>query len=153
LGGNREGLETPSGPDSDEGLTAATAIQDNASGHLAAAWAKAYDRHPDASHAWDNAIKAVEATLRKSISPDNKRATLGTLIRDLRDGAHKFQLVLTNEQGGVRTLLAMLQLMWPNPDRHEGPNSRTPTIEEARAVVQLAVTIVQWARDDQIVRR
>jgi len=28
-----------------------------------------------------------------------------------------------------------------------------PTIEEARAVMHLAVTIVQWGRDDLIVRR
>jgi hypothetical protein len=71
----------------------------------------------------------------------------GNLIKNLRDGAHKFEFVLTNDQGGVQTLLAMLQLMWPNPDRHGGPNGRTPTIEEARAVVQLAVTIVQWGRE------
>jgi hypothetical protein len=51
-------------------------------------------------------------------------------------------------------LLAMLELMWPTPDRHGDLHVRhTPSIKEARAVVQLAVTIVQWGRDGQIVRK
>jgi hypothetical protein len=92
--------------------------QDAASKELSEAWAKAYARGSDASDAWDHAIKAVEAMLRGTISPNNTQATLGTLIRDLGNGAHKFKFVLTNDLGGVHTLLAMLQLMWPNPDRH-----------------------------------
>ena len=126
---------------------------DSASTELAEAWSRAYGRDPDPSDVWDHSIMAVEAILQKIISPDNNSTTLGTLIKNLRDGAHKFEFVLTNDQGGVQTLLAMLQLMWPNPDRHGGPNGRTPTIEEARAVVQLAVTIVQRGRDGQAVRR
>jgi hypothetical protein len=47
----------------------------------------------------------------------------------------------------------MLRLIYPNPDRHLGPDHRVPTIEEARAGVHLAVTIVQWGRDDLIARR
>jgi hypothetical protein len=48
----------------------------------------------------------------------------------------------------------MLELIWPNPDRHGNPQyRRTPSIQEARQVVQLAVAIVQWGRDGQIVRR
>jgi len=69
---------------------------DIASRELREAWSNAYAREPDASDAWDHSIKAVEAILRKVISPKNNLATLGTLIRDLRDGAHKFEFVLTN---------------------------------------------------------
>jgi hypothetical protein len=48
----------------------------------------------------------------------------------------------------------MLRLLWPNPDRHGSPqNRRTPTLQEAQAVVHLAVTIVQWGREGQIVRK
>jgi hypothetical protein len=54
----------------------------------------------------------------------------------------------------VAPLVAMLDLIWPNPDRHGNPQQRyTPSIGQARQVVQLAVTIVQWARDGQIVRK
>jgi hypothetical protein len=135
-------------------LGAAIQPKDHASAELSEAWSKAYGRQKDASDAWDHAIKAVEAILRGIISPANTQATLGTLIRDLGNGAHKFKFVLANDLGGVETFLAMLQLMWPNPDRHGDLHVRhTPSIEEARAVVQLAVTIVQWGRDGQILRR
>jgi hypothetical protein len=46
----------------------------------------------------------------------------------------------------------MLRLLWPNPDRHGGTNSRQPSLDEAQAVVHLAVTIVQWARADLLTR-
>ena len=140
-------------PQTHAAIELATSFADVTSNELREAWARAYGRNPDPSDAWDHSIKAVEAILRKIISPKNNLATLGTLIRDLRDGAHKFEFVLTNGLGGVPTLIAMLQLMYPNPDRHPGPDHRTPTLEEARAVVHLAVTIVQWSRDGQIVRK
>jgi hypothetical protein len=48
----------------------------------------------------------------------------------------------------------MLQLMWPNPDRHGDLQQRhTPSLDEARAVVQLAVAIVQLGREGQIVKK
>jgi hypothetical protein len=76
--------------------------KDVASAELSEAWSKAYGRDLDASDAWDHAIKAVEAILRGIVSPNNTQATLGTLIRDLRDGSHKFDFVLTNDSGGVQ---------------------------------------------------
>jgi hypothetical protein len=42
----------------------------------------------------------------------------------------------------------MLRLMWSNPDRHGGENSRQPSLVEAKAVVHVAVMIVRWARSD-----
>jgi hypothetical protein len=98
--------------------------------------------------------QSVEAILGGIVSPENTQSTLGTLIRDLRDGAHKFEFVLRNDLGGVNTILAMLQLMWPNPDRHGDLQQRhTPSLDEARAVVQLAVAIVQLGREGQIVKK
>jgi hypothetical protein len=44
-------------------------------------------------------------------------------------------------------------LLYPNPDRHVGPDHRAAVLDEARAVVQLAVAIVQWGRDGQIVKK
>jgi hypothetical protein len=149
-----KGLERRVDPIATAAFEQTVSPQDAASEELAEAWGKAYGRNPDASDAWDHSIKAVEAILRRIISPSNTQATLGTLIRDLRNGAHKFKFVLTNDFGGVETLLAMMELMWPNPDRHGDLQQRhTPSLEEARAVVQLAVTIVQWARERQIVKR
>lgn len=41
----------------------------------------------------------------------------------------------------------MIRLMWPNPDRHGGGETRTPTREDAVDVVHLAVTILGWVRN------
>ena len=50
----------------------------------------------------------------------------------------------------MESLVAMLQLMWPNPDRHGG---RNPDMVEGRAVMHLALTIVQWARAGAIYKK
>lgn len=48
----------------------------------------------------------------------------------------------------------MLRLMWPNHDRHGGTTpKRTPSEQEARAVVTLAAAIVQWHREGWVVQR
>jgi hypothetical protein len=48
--------------------------------------------------------------------------------------------------GDSSNLVAMLELLWPNPDRHAGANTKPPTLDEAQCVVVLAVTLVQWAK-------
>jgi hypothetical protein len=59
-----------------------------------------------------------------------------------------------NSDYSVAPLISMLELMWPNPDIYGNSQlRRTPSIKEARGVVHVAVTIVQWSRDGQIVRR
>lgn len=119
-----------------------------ASEELATAWRACYGRYPDPSDAWDHAIKAVEHVLKPVVSPKNNSATLGTIIRNLKDGKHKFTLALAASDGDeLGRLIGMLELMWPNPDRHGGGGHRKPTLREAQAVVQLAITVVQWARD------
>jgi hypothetical protein len=136
-----------------------TAVQrsDNASKELSDAWSKAYGRHADASDAWDHAIKAAEAVLIDAVVPRQKDPTLGHVLGHLQRQGHLFKLVIPgpNLDYSVAPLVAMLELMWPNHDRH-GNNSQprhTPTIKEARGVVHVAVTIVQWAREGQIVRK
>jgi hypothetical protein len=54
----------------------------------------------------------------------------------------------------IDPLIEMLELVWPDPNRLDTTTSEPPaTREEACAVVQLAVAIVQWARGGQIVKR
>jgi hypothetical protein len=50
---------------------------------------------------------------------------------------------------------AMLDIVWPNHDRHGGGPTpkREPSIEEARAVVTLAATIVQWHREGRALQK
>jgi hypothetical protein len=143
-------------------LTAGTAFErasepaDVASSELSEAWSNAYAREPDASDAWDHAIKAVEAVLIPVVASMMDKPTLGNVLGQLSGQPHLWKLGIPgpNDAYNIEPLVGMLRLIWPNPDRHGNPaKRRMPTLDEARSVVQLAVAIVQWARDGQIVRK
>lgn len=117
----------------------ATSPADTASTELHEAWSKTYGRQPDASDAWDHAIKAAEAILIPIVCPTKDKANLGSVAGDLKAQPGRWKLLLHSNGaiGSVETLEAMLRFLWPNPDRHAGRARRTPTIDEAQATVQL----------------
>lgn len=118
---------------------------DDSSVELAEAWECAYGRSPNPSDTWDHSIKAIETALWPIVLPQNSRATLGTLEKALKEKPSKWTFGLqSNSIGGVETLHALLKMVWPNPDRHGTGESRTPTQNEAEAVLHTAITIVQW---------
>lgn len=131
----------------------ALSADDAASAELAEAWSKIYGTHPDPSDAWDHAIKALESVLIPIVVPRKDKANLGSVAGVLKAAPHQFELGLESPDGpsqSVKTLEGMIRLVWPNPDRHGGGERRTPSLDEAAAVVGLAVTMVQWARDGLI---
>jgi hypothetical protein len=135
---------------------AASSPQDVASDQLTEAWANAYGRHPDPADAWDHAIKAVEAILIPIVVPNQNKPTLGHVVSHLDTQRRLWKLLLRGQRRdhSIEPLVHMLRLMWPDSGRHGSPTPEPPaTLEEAQAVVHLAVTIVQWGRDGQIVRR
>jgi hypothetical protein len=151
---NERGIEDRVDPTAQEAFEAAIRSRDHASSELAEAWSKAYGRNPDASDAWDHSIKAVEAVLRPIVCPNNAKATLSNVIGDIRAQHWKLKLRGRARHYSVRPLLEMLEVIWPDPNRHgSGSPERPATIEEARSVVQLAVTVVQWGREGLIVKR
>lgn len=123
---------------------------DEASAELLAAWKNVYRLSPDPSDAWDHAIKAVEAVLIPLLLPSKPKATLGQVLQEIErnPGARSFLLGTSSHKvDALGTLVAMLRLIWPNPDRHGGSGAdRQPSLEEAEAVVNLAVTVVHWTR-------
>jgi hypothetical protein len=130
--------------------------RDQASAELSEAWSKAYGREPDQSDAWDHSIKAVEAVLRPIVCPNDTKATLGRIIGLLGSTTDPWKFLLRGQDRdySVDALVDMLKLMWPDPNRHGSATPEPPaTFEEARYVVQLAVTIVQWGRNDQMVKK
>lgn len=156
------GLQRRADPVAQRAAEEAVLREDAASVELAEAWAKAYGRDPDPSDAWDHAIKAVEAVMIPVVVPTQAGAHMGHVIGQLdRQGEHWNTLLRFNQtkapnnppHNSVQALVGMLRLIYPNPDRHLGPNHRVPMIEEARGVVHLAVTIVQWGRDGLIAER
>lgn len=141
-------------PEMQQTYDAATEVEDEASANLQEAWSKAFGRSPDPSDAWDHAIKAVESVLMPILEPANTRATLGSVIGILSTQGAKWRGIFpkVDKDGAIENVVAMLRLLWPNPDRH-GPTPRKPTLEESRAVVTLAATIVQWHREGTVVVR
>jgi hypothetical protein len=146
-------------PVATEAYDQATTPEHAASAELREAWTTAYGRHTNPSDAWDHAIKSVEAVL---VVPTQAGAHIGHVIRQLDRQAERWDTLIRFNQtkapdnpphNSMQALVGMLRLIYPNPDRHVGRDHPLPSIEETRAVVHLAVTIVQWGRDGQILRR
>jgi hypothetical protein len=137
----------------------ATNPTDDASAEVSEAWTNVYGRNPNPSDAWDHAIKACEHILKPIVTPNDRSATLGGVVGQLRANPPVFDLVLRDN--GQRNVIEpldafekMLHLIWVNPDRHGGsPDERKPTQQEAQAVVQLAILVVQWARTGVLVKK
>jgi hypothetical protein len=137
-----------------EAFQAATAFPDAVSDHLARAWAGAYGRNSFPASAWHHSIKAVEASLQRVVCPNNSIATLSQIISELRTGQWMLAIRGHARDYAIDPLVHMLELIWPDPNRHNSATPELPaTREEACAVVQLAIAIVQWSRDGLIVRR
>ncbi|WP_235736851.1 hypothetical protein [Nocardioides alcanivorans] len=123
------------------------AATESAGGHLTNAWNEAYGREADPVKSYSESIKAVEAALAQSVSPQNDKQTLGTMIRDVAAKPAKWEFVIAGGSvGGVETMLSMMRMLWEGQtSRHGGVNlTRDETPEEAKAAVHFAATLVQF---------
>jgi hypothetical protein len=121
--------------------------------HLRKALVAVYGQKPDASAGYRESVRAVEVASIAVISPNDKRATLGTVIAALKadvNGAKKIKLTLGKdtkvEPGDV--LRAMNELLWTNQlDRHGTTDESVPlsvSLPQAEAAFHLACTLVHW---------
>ncbi|MFF5924208.1 hypothetical protein ACFY8C_38670 [Streptomyces flavochromogenes] len=119
----------------------------SAADHLAAAWQAAYGRGPDPERAYSESIKAVEAAAHAVIEPNNPKATLGTMLRVIRNSPEKFGAAIPPKNGdSIVPAEAMMRALWDGQtSRHGGQTPTVPeTLESARAGVHLAAALVQW---------
>lgn len=125
--------------------------------HLATAWNSAYGRSSDPVKSYSESIKAVEAALAPVVSPTNLRATLGTLIGEVRNKPESFALAIEDGQhsDGVGTVVGLMRVLWEGQtSRHGGVTpTRHETVQEAQAAVHIAATLVQWATSGAFNRR
>lgn len=128
-----------------------------ASKHLAKAWNSAFGRDPDAQVAWQAATRAVEATAIPLLWPDpdkRGRRTLSHVVRRLRDEPAQWRLGPDVGDSSLRiaTLADMLDTLTWDPQRHGADGHEPATLEQAAAMVHLAVCLVSWLRDGLLER-
>lgn len=120
----------------------------SAAPQLATAWDAAYRLHPDPPAAYKDAIRAVESAAHAIVEPNNRSATLGTMLGQLRAQPQRYAVAIPGPDGtgSIEPLIAMMELLWRGQTSRHGAQTatRAETLEEARMAVHLAVTLVQW---------
>jgi hypothetical protein len=108
---------------------------------LTDAWKAVATRDPRPNEAYDKAVKAIEAAAQPVVSPDNDRATLGTIIRDMRAKPSKWSFPL----GDLDPIIAMSDRVWTEHFRHGTDERRDDhTLEEADAALHLAIPLARF---------
>jgi hypothetical protein len=127
---------------------------DTASVKLQEAWLDAYGANPRASVAYANAVVAVETAALSVIPTPVAEPTLANLFSILEADTPKWRLVFrdSDKAPGAKTLAAMLRTIWRGHESRHGRQDYTDaTLEEARAAVILAATLVQWLTSGVVV--
>jgi hypothetical protein len=119
----------------------------SAADHHAAAWQTAYGRGPDPVRAYSEAIKAVECAAQAVIQPNHAKATLGTMLGEIKGARHKFSTAINSPAGDpMAPVEAMMRTLWEGQTSRHGAQTATvlETLEAARSAVHLAAALVQW---------
>lgn len=127
---------------------------DLASVKLQEAWLDAYGTNPRASVAFSHAVVAVEIAAFSVIDTGNPEPTLSNLFSILEAKTPRWTLIFRDSEKapGPATLAAMLRALWRGHEsRHGRPDYADATLDEARAAVILAATLVQWFTSGAVV--
>jgi hypothetical protein len=150
-----ERLERRVDPSVSDALDKAIEIgEDTSAGqHLSNALVAAYSRQPDPSKAYGESIKAVEAAAAQVVTPNDLKATLGTIIGEMRTNPAAYEFAIS--PGDADTVLAMMASLWKGQtDRHAGNQPTVPITPEAgEAAVHLAAALVHWLASGAVRRR
>lgn len=122
---------------------------------LARAWAQVHGLQPNDSAGYADAVRSVEIAAIDVVQPNNKSATLGTVITQMKDQGD-WRLPLREHQyaPSAELLLTSARTLWHgHRDRHGSVHYKDVTHEEARAAVALAATLVEWFSSGAIARR
>ena len=125
---------------------------------LKSSWEYCYGRQPNPSETYIYGIRAVEAVSWRVISPNNNKATLGTLIKDIKVQMQSGKLVSAfNDNQSietVNTVATLMERLWQSQtDRHATGNYVKPSQIEAEAAVHIALTLCHFFSSGLIVRK
>lgn len=103
----------------------------SAAQHLRNAWTVTHSRERNATHAHAEMIRAVESAARPVVTPNDPRATLGTLIGQLdAQGLLYMTTGASPANDGVAGTVAMMRLLWPQQTDRHGANPTVPATQE-----------------------
>lgn len=103
----------------------------SAATHLANAWAETFGKDRNPTHAHAEMIRAVESAAVPIVTPNDKKATLGTLI-----GQMESQPTLYTTSGasavndGVGGIVSMMKTLWQQQTDRHGANPTIPATQE-----------------------
>lgn len=121
--------------------------KDAASVKLQEAWLDAYGTNPRASVAYNHAVVAAEIAALSVIPTGKDEPTLASVFSILEAEIPSWRLVFRDnaKAPGAKSLAVMLRTLWRGHEsRHGRPDYADASLEEARAAVILAATLVQW---------
>ena len=130
-----------------DALNSVLSASDIASLKLQEAWVDAYGVNPRASVAFSHAVVAVETAALSVIPVQASEPTLSNLFSILEADNPKWRLIFRDspKAPGGKALATMLRTLWRGQEsRHGRPDYADATLEEARAAVVMAATLVQW---------
>jgi hypothetical protein len=120
----------------------------SAAGQLRVAWGCVYALRPHPVKGYSLAVKAVESAAHAVVEPRRAKATLGTMLGELRANRDSFSLVIggPDGRGDVGPLIGCLTMLWEGQSSRHGSSrpTRDETLAEAVMAVHLAVMLVQW---------
>ena len=121
-----------------------------AAAYLSSAWHLVYGRAPSPSSAYREAVRAIEASARPTVTPRDALATLGKMIAAMNDAPAKWVAVI----GDIDTVRLMMTAVWrAQHDRHGTDDESKPanvSAGEAEAAVQYAVAQIHLFRTGAI---
>ncbi|MGW7436620.1 hypothetical protein [Streptomyces sp. NPDC054849] len=89
------------------------------------------------------------------IQPNNSKATLGTMLGEIKNARHKLGTAITTPRGDpIAPVEAMMRALWEGQTSRHGAQSATvpETLEAARAGVHLAAALVRWFVSGAVIR-
>lgn len=123
---------------------------------LKSAWGDAFGRSPNASGAYSNSIKAIEAASWQTITPNDNKATLGTMLGELRTNISKWQTSINDKTSdqGIIAIKDIMQHIWDGQtDRHGTANPVAPSQNAAEQAVLYAVVVCNFFNRKLIVKK
>ncbi len=120
-------------------LAAMDAAEPSAAEHLRKAWAATHSRNRNPTQAHAEMVKAVESASRPVVTPNNDKATLGTIIGQMTGQAALYSTVgASRADDGIAAVVAMMQVVWRQQTDRHGAN---PTIPATQGRVEFLLPV------------